>query len=124
MDDDTGEYDQYIVQSLVGSYAWSSITHQGQLYHVGSIPDKFNRIYVVDIRMMVHFDYTLGRWKPLVMYSRRAPKPLPEILTPEVDSWEVLGTNLSYKDNVGSWATDSNRLLIADRRDFNKLGVG
>ena len=73
---------------------------------------------------MVHFDFTLGKWKPLVMYSRRAPKPLPAVLTPDVDSWEVLGTNLSYKDNVGSWATDSNRLLICDRRDFNKLGVG
>eukprot|EP01108_Squamamoeba_japonica_P005620 TRINITY_DN4511_c0_g1_i2.p2 TRINITY_DN4511_c0_g1~~TRINITY_DN4511_c0_g1_i2.p2 ORF type:complete len:379 (+),score=191.57 TRINITY_DN4511_c0_g1_i2:43-1179(+) len=124
MADDTGEYDQYIVQSLVGSYAWSSITHRGQLYHVGSIPDKNGRIFVCDMRMMVHFDYKMKQWRPLALYSRRAPKPLPVHLGPGDSSWDVLGTNLSYKDDGGAWKTDSARLLIADRRDFNKLGVG
>lgn len=41
------------------------------------------------------------------------------------DSWAILGTNLSYKETAnGAWATDASRLLIADRRDFNKLGIG
>lgn len=29
-------YDQFIVQSLIGNSKWSSHTHQGQLYHVGT----------------------------------------------------------------------------------------
>ena len=36
----------------------------------------------------------------------------------------MLGTNLSYKKSDGSWDTDTNRLLLMDRRDFNRLGIG
>jgi hypothetical protein len=36
----------------------------------------------------------------------------------------MLGTNLSYKKDDGSWETDTNRLVLMDRRDFNKLGIG
>lgn len=36
----------------------------------------------------------------------------------------MLGTNLSYKDNNGAWQTNTNRLILMDRRDFNKLGLG
>ncbi|MEZ4429939.1 MAG: hypothetical protein R3A51_19855 [Nannocystaceae bacterium] len=36
----------------------------------------------------------------------------------------MLGTNLSIKNEDGSWGSDTNRLLLMDRRDFNKLGLG
>jgi hypothetical protein len=36
----------------------------------------------------------------------------------------MLGTNLSYRDKHGEWSTDTNRLILMDRRDFNHLGIG
>jgi hypothetical protein len=36
----------------------------------------------------------------------------------------MLGTNLSHKLESGDWTTDTHRLLLMDRRDFNKLGLG
>ena len=41
-----------------------------------------------------------------------------------MNSWDMLGTNLSSKASDGSWLSDTNRLILMDRRDFNKLGVG
>ncbi|MCB0520398.1 MAG: hypothetical protein KDD27_15780, partial [Saprospiraceae bacterium] len=40
------------------------------------------------------------------------------------NSWSILGTNLSFKNPDGTWDTDTNRLILMDRRDFNRLGVG
>ena len=40
------------------------------------------------------------------------------------DSWNMLGTNLSIKLGSNSWGSDTNRLMLMDRRDFNKLGLG
>lgn len=34
-----------------------------------------------------------------------------------------MGTNLSGKLDNGVWTTDSNRLLLMDERDFNRLGL-
>ena len=31
------QYTQYIVQSLVGNYKWTSTTRHGQYYHVGTV---------------------------------------------------------------------------------------
>ncbi len=36
----------------------------------------------------------------------------------------MLGTNLSVKNADGGWDTQTERLLLVDSRDFNKLGVG
>ena len=36
----------------------------------------------------------------------------------------MLGTNLSIKKPDGTWDSDTNRLILMDRRDFNKLGIG
>jgi hypothetical protein len=36
----------------------------------------------------------------------------------------MLGTNLSLKLSDGSWTTDSSRLILMDRKDFNQLGLG
>lgn len=40
------------------------------------------------------------------------------------DTWEMLGTNLSIKLPNGDWTTDTSRLILMDRRDFNQLGIG
>ncbi len=117
-----GRYDRYIVQSLIGNYQWSSNSASGRYYHVGMIPNKRGETYVCDIRMMV--SSTPEGIRPLACYSRRAAAPLVDQLTGSDDSWAMLGTNLSEKLGDNQWTSDVNRLLLMDRRDFNRLGVG
>ncbi|TPX61167.1 hypothetical protein PhCBS80983_g01288 [Powellomyces hirtus] len=119
-------YDKFIVQSLVGNASWSSISRRGaggRFYHVGTIPDKKNNIYVTDLRMMVTANQ--AGFKPVACYARRARKHLLRHLTddPAVTSWEMLGTNLSVKKD-DEWTTEAQRLLLMDRKDFNQLGIG
>lgn len=116
------EYKRYIVQSLIGNYNWSSISSTGKYYHVGTIPNVRGETYVTDLRMMV--SSTKNGIQPLCVYSRRAAKPLTDTLEAGNDSWDMLGTNLSIKEGVNLWSSDTNRLLLMDRRDFNKLGIG
>jgi len=115
-------YDLFIVQSLIGNSNWSSMTAAGKLYHVGTIPNQKNQTFVADIRMMV--SSTEHGIKPLCTYARRAEKPLVDNITDNTDSWRMLGTNLSIKNKDGSWGSDTSRLVLMDRRDFNRLGVG
>jgi hypothetical protein len=115
-------YDRYIVQSLIGNYNWSSQSEVGKLYHVGTMPSKAGKTYVADIRMMV--SSTEEGIKPLCIYSRRAVEPLAESLDKNANSWDMLGTNLSIKKGDNMWDSDTNRLILMDRRDFNKLGIG
>ena len=116
------EYDRFIVQSLIGNYHWSSNTTAGKLYHVGTIPNSKGETYVADIRMMV--SATEEGIKPLCTYARRSEKPLVDHIEDSTDSWKMLGTNLSYKNPDGTWNSDTTRLVLMDRRDFNKLGIG
>ncbi len=116
------DYDLFIVQSLIGNSNWSSTTAAGKLYHVGTIPNAKNQTFVADIRMMV--SSTPQGIKPLCTYARRAAKPLIDHIQEGADSWAMLGTNLSFKQEDGTWGSDTNRLVLMDRRDFNKLGVG
>lgn len=116
------DYDLFIVQSLIGNYNWSSITSAGKLYHVGTIPNHKNHTYVADIRMMV--SSTEKGIRPLCTYARRSEKPLLDNIEDSTNSWQMLGTNLSFKNSDGSWGSDTNRLVLMDRRDFNKLGIG
>lgn len=116
------DYDLFIVQSLIGNYHWSSTTSVGKLYHVGTIPNNRNKTFVADIRMMV--STTDQGIRPLCTYARRAEKPLVDKITDNTESWSMLGTNLSYKNEDGSWGSDTNRLILMDRRDFNRLGIG
>ncbi|EIE85790.1 hypothetical protein RO3G_10500 [Rhizopus delemar RA 99-880] len=88
-------YDKFIVQSLVGNASWSSATRTGKFFHVGTIPNKKSNTFVSDLRMMV-----------------------------ADDTWDMLGTNLSIKLPDGSWTTDTSRLILMDRKDFNQLGLG
>ena len=116
------DYDLFIVQSLIGNYNWSSITSAGKLYQVGTIPNQKNHTYVADIRMMV--SSTENGIRPLCTYARRSEKPLVDNIKDSTSSWQMLGTNLSFKHEDGSWGSDTNRLVLMDRRDFNKLGIG
>jgi len=117
-------YDSYIVQSLIGNASWSSMQRSGQFYHVGTIPNKKCQTFVSDLRMMIHFDFESGWYRPLVIYARKAGAPLAEELTPESDSWAMLGTNLSVKkEGDNNWDTETSRLMLMDRRDFNSLGI-
>lgn len=116
-------YDQFIVQSLIGHRNWSSTTsHDSQrYYHIGTVPNKHGKIFVADLRMM-SFSGPEG-FKPVAIYARRTRSPL----NPEIkgeDSWTVLGTNLSVKIDDNKWDSDTSRLLLMDRKDFNILGVG
>ncbi len=116
------DYDLFIVQSLIGNSNWSSTTSAGKLYHVGMIPNQKNQTFIADIRMMV--SATEKGIRPLCTYARRAEKPLIDNLTDGTDSWSMLGTNLSISNQDGTWGSDTNRLVLMDRRDFNKLGIG
>lgn len=116
------EYKRYIVQGLIGNYNWSSISSTGKFYHVGTIPDLKGDTYVTDLRLMV--SSTADGIKPLCFYSRRAAIPLADSIDSGSDSWSMLGTNLSIKEGENMWGSDTNRLLLMDRRDFNKLGLG
>lgn len=115
-------YDRYIVQSLIGNYRWSSTTTDGRYFHVGTIPDKKGRTYVCDVRLMV--SSTPKGIRPLACYSRRARQALADGLSGSEDSWAMLGTNLSEKLGDNQWSSDVDRLLLMDRRDFNRLGIG
>lgn len=116
------DYERYIVQSLIGNYNWSSTGKEGKFYHVGTIPSPKGNTFVTDLRMMV--STTSEGIKPLCTYSRRTAEPLVDELKEGSDSWKMLGTNLSQKLGDNQWSSDTNRLMLMDRRDFNKLGLG
>ncbi|MFT5832965.1 MAG: hypothetical protein ACI97N_000591 [Cognaticolwellia sp.] len=116
------DYKRFIVQSLIGNYNWTSTSEKGKFYHVGTIPNSKGETFVTDLRMMV--STTKDGIKPLCIYSRRASEPLVDHITSGSDSWAMLGTNLSVKLGTNNWDSDSSRLMLTDRRDFNKLGLG
>ncbi len=116
------EYRRFIVQSLIGNFNWSSTSTEGKFYHVGTIPNQKGETFVTDVRMMV--SSTPKGIRPLCVYSRRAAKPLADTLQGGGSSWEMLGTNLSVKEGENEWSSDTSRLMLMDRRDFNKLGLG
>ncbi len=116
------DYDRFIVQSLIGNHGWSSEGSHGRLYPVGTVPDRRGHTYVADVRMMVSGGP--NGFRPLVIYARRARKPLVDTLPPGAPSWDILGTNLSIREKDGSWGSEHSRLLLMDRKDFNGLGLG
>ena len=116
------EYEQFIVQSLIGDYSWSSTGREGKFYHIGTIPNKQGEIYAADLRMMVGAGK--DRLIPVALYARRAREPLKSIFPKNQTSWDMLGTNLSIKEGENQWSSDTSRLIIMDRKEFNTLGLG
>ncbi|MDF1561951.1 MAG: hypothetical protein P1V51_02840 [Deltaproteobacteria bacterium] len=115
-------YDEFIVQQLVGNHRWSSEGRRGKVFNIGTVPDKKSRIYVFDLRLMVGWQGE--SFAPIALYARRAPRPMEEELHAGEDSWSVLGTNLSIRLGADQWDTEPGRLLMMDRRDFARLGLG
>lgn len=115
-------YEEFVVQQLVGGLHWSSTCQTGKLFHIGTIPDKSERIYAFDMRMMISWQES--EFRPLAMYARRAQLPLLNDLEEGSQSWSILGTNLSKRLGVDSWTTEPTRLLMVDRKDFGRLGLG
>lgn len=116
-------YERFIVQSLIGNVGWSSLARGGRLYHVGTVPNKHGQIYVADLRFMVGSGP--GGCFPVAIYARRARQALVlHLADGPPSSWDMLGTNLSVRREDGSWDTESDRLLLMDSRDFNRLGIG
>ena len=115
-------YDKFIVQALIGNAGWSSQSRDGRLYHVGTMPDKKLNLYVADVRFMVAANEQ--GFFPVAIYSRRARQPLRKMIPAGESSWDMLGTNLSIKQEDGSFTTEPSRLMLVDSRDFNKVGIG
>jgi hypothetical protein len=118
----SSDYDEFVVQQLVGNFRWSSTSRRGKLFHIGTVPNSKGEIFAFDLRMMVSWQE--DQYRPIAMYARRAPQPLEHELGPGTSSWSVLGTNLSRKRSDDQWTTEPNRLLMMDRKDFGKLGLG
>ena len=115
-------YEHFIVQALIGNSKWSSTQAGSKYYHVGTMPNKRGEIYVADLRMTVASGP--DGFRPMGTYARRTSTPLPDTLDSQQPSWPVLGTNLSVNQGQGEWSAETERLLLMDERDFNKLGIG
>eukprot|EP01091_Cochliopodium_minus_P011235 TRINITY_DN3132_c0_g1_i1.p1 TRINITY_DN3132_c0_g1~~TRINITY_DN3132_c0_g1_i1.p1 ORF type:complete len:526 (+),score=145.44 TRINITY_DN3132_c0_g1_i1:72-1649(+) len=121
------KYNNYIIQQCIGNSSWSSkslLSDNERYFHVGTVPSKKGNIYVADLRVMISFDFKRKCYRPLALYARRAKEPLSNNITEDCDSWQMLGTNLSFKTENGEWDTDTKRLLLMDQKDFNTLGIG
>ncbi len=116
------DYEKFLVQALIGNFQWSSQGRAGHFFHVGTMPNKRNEIFVADVRMMI--SSTPDGFRPLAVYGRRSRAPLTDTLEANVCSWDMLGTNLSVKEGPNQWGSDTNRLLMMDERDFNQMGIG
>ncbi|CAG8785467.1 8121_t:CDS:2, partial [Dentiscutata erythropus] len=121
--DDKHHYEKFIVQSLVENALWSTKLHPGKFYHVGTVPDRHNQIFVNDLRMMVSADET--GFHPVVVFSRRARKPLPTYLpnNSNWNPWEIFGTNVSVKLDSG-WIPEYERVITLDQKELNIIGLG
>jgi hypothetical protein len=71
------------------------VSQSGRLYHVGTIPNLKGNIYAADLRFMI--GSSPNGFFPVAIYARRARLPLAEKLDVGTQSWDMLGTNLSFK---------------------------
>lgn len=121
-------YSLFIIQSLIAHSNWSSKANGAArrattLYHNGTVPNKKGNIFVADLRLQVCVNSQTGGFTPVAMYARRAKDPLSDTLSPELDTWGQLGTNLSVAQGQGLFSSESGRLLLMDRKDFDSLGL-
>ena len=114
-------YDNFIVQSLIGP---KGISSSSEIYHRGTKPDIKGNQYIYDLRMMCAA--TDNGLRPITCYARRALYPFSTngklVKVKNGESWNILGTNLSIKEN-GNWTTDNSRLIPFSEKDFQLLGL-
>jgi hypothetical protein len=84
-----------IVQALIGNKGWCSMSQSGRLYHIGTIPNLKGNIYAADLRVMI--GSSPQGFFPVAIYACQARLPLAEKLDAVTSSWDMLGTNLSFK---------------------------
>ncbi|HZO12849.1 MAG TPA: hypothetical protein VFB62_06315, partial [Polyangiaceae bacterium] len=83
-------YDRFIVQALIGNIGWSSRSHAGRLYHIGTVPNRHGEIFAADLRFMV--GNGPEGFFPVAIYARRARLPLaPALEAANCPSWDMLG---------------------------------
>ena len=116
-------YRKFLVQSLVGNISWSKQNgNENNYYHIGTLPNENNEVFVYDLRMVVT---TNEKGFLLVSINgRSARNPIVENLDDNLDSWQILGTNLSVKKDSNVWETQPQRVLLMDNNDFFQLGIG
>lgn len=81
---------------------------------------------MIRVHLKKHFIDFVGSkhgFRPVCIFGRKAKVPLSNELNSDVNSWEMLGTNLSLQSPNGTWTTDTSRLILMDRNDFNQLGL-
>ena len=115
-------YSRFIVQSMIGHYAWNDGRGANRYFHLGTMPDERGSSYVFDLRMMICS--TPQGFRPLSVYSRKARSPLSALLKPQDISWDMLGTNLSQRTDDGEWTTDTRRLVLMSHPEFDTLCLG
>ena len=124
-------YEKFLVQSLVGDRTWwtnnnnqnNNTECDDNYYHIGTIPNGNNEIFVFDLRMVVTSND--NGFCPVSINGRRARKPIvKDNLENNVNSWDMLGTNLSVKVDTKTWCSESKRVLLMDFEEFSQLGIG
>ena len=117
-------YNKFIIQSLIGHKAWSSLKkEQNEYFHIGTVPDENENVFVFDLRMVICANS--DGFRPVSLNCRRARQPLAENLEQkgEVSSWDMLGTNLAIKLENNKWMTESERLISFSEDKFDVLGL-
>ena len=117
-------YSKFLVQSMVGDRSWDpkARLHDDNYYHIGTVPNEKNEVFVFDLRMVITSNE--NGFCPVSINGRRARKPLVKDNLENVNSWEILGTNLSVKVEKNTWDTESKRVLLMDSEEFAQLGIG
>lgn len=117
-------YSKFLVQSMVGDRSWDNkaCLHDDNFYHIGTIPNSENEIFVFDLRMVI--TASESGFFPVSINGRRARKPIIKDNLENINSWEILGTNLSVKVDTNTWDTESKRVLLMDSEEFSELGIG
>ncbi len=115
----------YLVQQLVGSEEVTSNGSIPQLHHSGCIVD--GESFATDYRVIVVSHPTEG-FRLAGLYSRRGRAPLNQLGRREVDSWDVLGTNLSVLERVLAdgekvWKTEADRRIIPTAEDYASMNI-
>ncbi|RIB28315.1 hypothetical protein C2G38_1930914, partial [Gigaspora rosea] len=99
-------YERLIVQSLFENRLWSEKLHPGKFYHIGTMPDDHNQIFVHDLRMIVTTNET--GFYPVAILSRR-------------NSWNIFGTNIT-DESVSKEVLEYERAIIIDQKEFDNTG--
>lgn len=108
----------FLVQELIGHPDWNS--NSDKLYHRGTVPDRWGRSYIYDMRFLcINTQYG---YRPIALFARRASKPL----TTKDDSsnlWDIIGTNMGSINSEGKLVLDQSRAMYSSMYEFDNYGL-